>query len=157
MLMPVRSGKGTSRFLPRLFSLALAFLLLFGTLAPGAYAVTPTHGDLLRYIPIAVSVDEENVKVYGYFTNLNPDCSVSNFRDFELAIIMDNVLIASGAFGALDKFTIEAEGVLYYTFVFPGRSGLYSGVYICEDDDVAVMSCTFDYSELVYKPGGIKY
>ena len=94
--------------------------------------------------------------VYGYFTNLNPDCSVSNFRDFELSLFMDNTLIVSGSFGTLDRFTIGPEEVLYHTFVFPGRSGLYPGTYICEDDDFAIVSCTFDYSELVYKAGGIK-
>ena len=150
------SGRRVSRALLKLLSLTLALVLVFGVAAPGAYAIVPTHGDLLRYIPVAVSVDERNVMVYGYFTNLNPDCSVSNFRDFNLAIFMDNVLIASGSFGTLDQFTIDAEGVLYHTFIFPGRSGLYPGTYICEDDDVAVMSCTFDYSELVYRPGGIK-
>ena len=156
MHVQLYSGRRVSRALLKLLSLTLALVLVFGAAAPGAYAIVPTHGDLLRYIPVAVSVDERNVMVYGYFTNLNPDCSVSNFRDFNLAIFMDNVLIASGSFGTLDQFTIDAEGVLYHTFIFPGRSGLYPGTYICEDDDVAVMSCTFDYSELVYRPGGIK-
>lgn len=156
MLAQVCVGRRASRAALRLLSMTLVLVLVFGAAAPGAFAVMPTHGDLLRYIPVVVSVDETNVVVYGYFTNLNPDCSVSNFRDFELAIIMDDVLIASGTFGTLDKFTIPAEDVLYHNFIFPGRSGLYPGTYICEDDDVAIMSCTFDYSELVYKPGGIK-
>lgn len=150
------SVRRLSRVPLRLLSLTLALVLLFGAAAPGASAVMPTRGDMLRYIPVAVSVDDTNVMVYGYFTNLNPDCSVSNFRDFEMAIFMDNTLIASGSFGTLDKFTIPAEGVLNYNFMFPGRSGLYPGTYICEDDDVAIMSCTFDYSELVYRPGGYK-
>ena len=156
MLVQNFGRRNASRPALRLLSMSLALVLVLGALAPGAYALTPTHGDLLRYIPVAVSVDDANVVVYGYFTNLNPDCSVSNFRDFELTIIMDGVLIASGSFGTLDKFIIPAEDVLYHTFIFPGRSGLYPGTYICEDDDVAIMSCTFDYSELVYKPGGIK-
>lgn len=140
----------------RVLALTLVLVLALGVLAPGAFAVMPTRGDLLRFIPIAVSVDASNVMVYGYFTNLNPDCSVSNFRDFELSLFMDNTLIVSGSFGTLDQFTIGPEDVLYHTFVFPGRSGLYPGTYICEDDDFAVMACTFDYSELVYRAGGIK-
>ncbi len=142
--------------LPRVLALTLALVLALGVLAPGAFAVMPTRGDLLRFIPVAVSVDNSNVMVYGYFTNLNPDCSVSNFRDFEMSLFMDNYMIVSGSFGTLDKFTIGPEDVLYHTFVFPGRSGLYPGTYICEDDDFAVISCTFDYSELVYKAGGVK-
>ena len=142
--------------LPRVLALTLALVLALGVLAPGAFAVMPTRGDLLRFIPVAVSVDNSNVMVYGYFTNLNPDCSVSNFRDFEMSLFMDNYMVVSGSFGTLDKFTIAAEDVLYHTFVFPGKSGLYPGTYICEDDDFAVISCTFDYSELVYKAGGIK-
>ena len=142
--------------LPRILALTLVLVLALGVLAPGALAVMPTRGDLLRFIPVAVSVDNSNVMVYGYFTNLNPDCSVSNFRDFEMSLFMDNYMIVSGSFGTLDKFTIGPEDVLYHTFVFPGRSGLYPGTYICEDDDFAVISCTFDYSELVYKAGGVK-
>ena len=142
--------------LRRVLALTLVLVLALGVAAPGAFAVMPTRGDLLRFIPIAVSVDNSNVMVYGYFTNLNPDCSVSNFRDFELSLFMDNYMIVSGSFGTLDQFTIGPEDVLYHTFVFPGRSGLYPGTYICEDDDFAVISCTFDYSELVYKAGGIK-
>lgn len=146
----------TKSVLPRVLALTLALVLALGVFAPGAFAVMPTRGDLLRFIPVAVSVDNSNVMVYGYFTNLNPDCSVSNFRDFEMSLFMDNYMVVSGSFGTLDKFTIGPEDVLYHTFVFPGRSGLYPGTYICEDDDFAVISCTFDYSELVYKAGGIK-
>ena len=146
----------TKSVLPRVLALTLTLVLALGVLAPGAFAVMPTRGDLLRFIPVAVSVDNSNVMVYGYFTNLNPDCSVSNFRDFEMSLFMDNYMIVSGSFGTLDKFTIGPEDVLYHTFVFPGRSGLYPGTYICEDDDFAVISCTFDYSELVYKAGGVK-
>ena len=146
----------TKSVLPRVLALTLALVLALGVIAPGAFAVMPTRGDLLRFIPVAVSVDNSNVMVYGYFTNLNPDCSVSNFRDFEMSLFMDNYMVVSGSFGTLDKFTIGPEDVLYHTFVFPGRSGLYPGTYICEDDDFAVISCTFDYSELVYKAGGVK-
>ena len=146
----------TKSVLPSVLALTLALVLALGVLAPGAFAVMPTRGDLLRFIPVAVSVDNNDVMVYGYFTNLNPDCSVSNFRDFEMSLFMDNYMIVSGSFGTLDKFTIGPEDVLYHTFVFPGRSGLYPGTYICEDDDFAVISCTFDYSELVYKAGGVK-
>jgi hypothetical protein len=146
----------TKSVLPRVLALTLALVLALGVLAPGAFAVMPTRGDLLRFIPVAVSVDNNDVMVYGYFTNLNPDCSVSNFRDFEMSLFMDNYMIVSGSFGTLDKFTIGPEDVLYHTFVFPGRSGLYPGTYICEDYDFAVISCTFDYSELVYKAGGVK-
>ena len=140
----------------RLLALTLALVLVFAAVAPGAFAVMPTRGDLLRYIPVAVSIDENAVTVYGYFTNLNPDCSVSNFCNFEMTVYMDNVQIATGSFTAIDNFEIAPESVLYHTFIFPGRSGLYPGTYICDDDDCAVISCTFDYSELVYVPGGMK-
>lgn len=134
----------------RILALMLVMVLAFGAIAPGAFAVIPTRGDLLRYIPVVVSIDEENVMVYGYFTNLNPDCSVSNFRNYEMALFMDDYMIASGSFGMLDNFTIGPEEALYHTFVFPGRNGLYPGTYICEDDDFAMISCTFDYSEIIY-------
>ena len=140
----------------RLLALVLTLVLVFGMAAPAAFAVMPTRGDLLRYIPVAVSVDDSSVMVYGYFTNLNPDCSVSNFRNFEMAVFMDNFPIASGSFTAIENFEIAPEDVLYHTFIFPGKSGLYPGTYICDDDDYAVISCTFDYSELIYAGGGIK-
>lgn len=148
--------KRSHRAMPKLLALILVIVLAFGTLAPAAYAVMPTRGDLIRYIPVAITVDNENVVVYGFFTNLNPDCSVSNFRDFGLAVYMDNYLVASGMFGQLNNFTIGPDECIYYTFVFPGRSGLYPGAYICEDDDYAIVSCTFDYSELVFKSSGVK-
>ena len=140
----------------RLLALTLALVLVFAMAAPGAFAVMPTRGDLIHYIPVAITVDTDSVMVYGFFTNLNPDCSVSNFRDFGLAVVMDGNLVASGVFGTLNNFTIGPEECIYYTFVFPGKSGLYPGAYICDDDDYGVVSCTFDYSELVYKSSGVK-
>ena len=148
--------KRTRRAMPRLIALVLILVLAFGTLAPAAYAIMPTRGDLIHYIPVAITVDTDSVMVYGFFTNLNPDCSVSNFRDFGLGIVMDGNLVASGVFGTLNNFTIGPEECIYYTFVFPGKSGLYPGAYICDDDDYGVVSCTFDYSELVYKSSGVK-
>ncbi len=148
--------KRTRRALPRLIALVLILVLAFGTLAPAAYAIMPTRGDLIHYIPVAITVDTDSVMVYGFFTNLNPDCSVSNFRDFGLGVVMDGNLVASGVFGTLNNFTIGPEECIYYTFVFPGKSGLYPGAYICDDDDYGVVSCTFDYSELVYKSSGVK-
>ena len=148
--------KRTRRAMPRLIALVLILVLAFGTLAPAAYAIMPTRGDLIHYIPVAITVDTDNVVVYGFFTNLNPDCSVSNFRDFGLGVVMDGNLVASGVFGTLNNFTIGPEECIYYTFVFPGKSGLYPGAYICDDDDYGVVSCTFDYSELVYKSSGVK-
>ncbi len=148
--------KRTRRAMPRLIALVLILVLAFGTLAPAAYAIMPTRGDLIHYIPVAITVDTDSVMVYGFFTNLNPDCSVSNFRDFGLGVVMDGNLVASGVFGTLNNFTIGPEECIYYTFVFPGKSGLYPGAYICDDDDYGVVSCTFDYSELVYKSSGVK-
>lgn len=148
--------KKTHRAMPKLIALLLVLVLAFGTLAPAAYAIMPTRGDLIHYIPVAITVDAESVMVYGFFTNLNPDCSVSNFRNFGLAVVMDGNLVASGVFGTLNNFTIGPEECIYYTFVFPGRSGLYPGAYICDDDDYGIVSCTFDYSELVYKSSGVK-
>ena len=148
--------KRTHRAMPRLIALVLILVLAFGTLAPAAYAIMPTRGDLIHYIPVAITVDTDSVMVYGFFTNLNPDCSVSNFRDFGLGVVMDGNLVASGVFGTLNNFTIGPEECIYYTFVFPGRSGLYPGAYICDDDDYGIVSCTFDYSELVYKSSGVK-
>ena len=148
--------KKTHRAMPKLIALVLVLVLAFGTLAPAAYAIMPTRGDLIHYIPVAITVDTDSVMVYGFFTNLNPDCSVSNFRDFGLAVVMDGNLVASGVFGTLNNFTIGPEECIYYTFVFPGKSGLYPGAYICDDDDYGVVSCTFDYSELVYKSSGVK-
>ena len=148
--------KRTRRAMPKLIALVLILVLAFGTLAPAAYAIMPTRGDLIHYIPVAITVDTDSVMVYGFFTNLNPDCSVSNFRDFGLAVVMDGNLVASGVFGTLNNFTIGPEECIYYTFVFPGRSGLYPGAYICDDDDYGIVSCTFDYSELVYVGGSMK-
>ncbi len=148
--------KRTHRAMPKLIALVLILVLAFGTLAPAAYAIMPTRGDLIHYIPVAITVDTDSVMVYGFFTNLNPDCSVSNFRDFGLGVVMDGNLVASGVFGTLNNFTIGPEECIYYTFVFPGKSGLYPGAYICDDDDYGVVSCTFDYSELVYKSSGVK-
>ena len=148
--------KRTRRAMPKLIALVLILVLAFGTLAPAAYAIMPTRGDLIHYIPVAITVDTDSVMVYGFFPTLNPDCSVSNFRDFGLGVVMDGNLVASGVFGTLNNFTIGPEECIYYTFVFPGKSGLYPGAYICDDDDYGVVSCTFDYSELVFKSSGVK-
>jgi len=152
----MKHRNGTKTVAARLLALTLVLVLAFGAVGPGAWAVMPTRGDMLRYIPVAVSIDANAVSVYGYFTNLNPDCSVSNFRDFEMAVYMDGVMIAYGTFTSIENFEIGPEDVLYHTFVFPGQSGLYPGTYICEDDDYAMISCTFDYSEMVYRGGGVK-
>lgn len=37
-----------------------------------------------------------------------------------------------------------------------GKSGLHPGTYICDDDDFAVISCTFDYSEFTFIGGDVK-
>ena len=139
--------KKIARKAARLLALTLALVLAFGIIAPGAYAVVLTPGDFLRYIPIGVWVNDSAVQVYGYFTNLNDGCYVSNFRDFRLELFMDGYMIASGYFGTIDQFEIEPEGILYHTFIFPGRSGLVNGAYVCEDDDYCILSCTFDYTE----------
>ncbi len=140
----------------RLIAVVLILILAFGTIAPASFAVMPTRGDMLRYIPIAISIDASTIVVYGYFTNLNADCSVSNFRDFSMQVYVDNYMLASGSFSNIDSFEIEPEGVLYHTFIFPVANNYYQGTYICEDDDYAVISCTFDYTEEVYRMGGIK-
>ena len=149
MSATVLHGKRSVGTAARLLALTLVFILAFGIIAPGAYAVVITPGDFLRYIPVGILVNDKGVQVYGYFTNLNGNCSVSKFRDLKLEVYMDSYLVASGYFGTIDEFEIEPEGVLYHTFVFPGRSGLVPGAYVCEDDDFCVLSCTFDYTELV--------
>lgn len=140
----------------RRLALLLALILTFAVLSPAAWAVMPERGDLLRFIPVALSVDDSAVSVYGYFANFNPDCYVSNFRNFEMSVFMDNMLIASGSFTSLENFVIGPEDVFYHTFIYPGRSSLNPGTYICDDNDYATISCTFDYSEMVYLPGGVK-
>lgn len=146
------SGRRASR----LFALLLALMLVFCAVAPCGFAVMPTPGESLRYIPLALTVDNNAIMVYGYFTNLNPNVAVSNFRDFSMDLYVGNQLIAAGYFGTLESFTIQPLDVLYHTFLFEQKNNYVPGAYICEDDDFAVISCTFDYSELVFVPGGVK-
>ena len=41
-------------------------------------------GDLIRFIPAALEVTSNKVTVYGYFLNLNSDCSVGKFKNFKI-------------------------------------------------------------------------
>lgn len=135
----------------RVLSLTLALVLVFAVLAPGAFAVELTHGDLLRYIPVGIVVKNDSITVYGYFTNLNADCTVADFRDYSMDVYVNNILVASGYFGTLDSFVIQPLDVHYHTFVFPGKNNFTPGAYVCEDDDFAIINCTFDFSELVFR------
>lgn len=107
-----------------------------------AYAVS---GDLIRYIPITITVTDNAVKIDGYFLNLNPDCDVRDFTDFELNLYVDGQLLVSGTFGTLNSFTVRSMGVCRHSLTINGSHSLYNGTYSCDDSFYCSFGARFTY------------
>jgi hypothetical protein len=104
-------------------------------------------GDLIRFIPAVLEVTSNKVTVYGYFLNLNSDCSVGKFKNFKMDLYQGGTLISSGNFGNLNEFTVSPLGLKTFTFTYNGKHRLNSGNYVCDDRIYSVCSYNFTYSK----------
>lgn len=127
----------------------LAAVLCLGllTAAFGAHAAEITYGDLIRFIPAVITVEEDAVVVKGYFVNLNTDVKVSDFYNYSMAVYMEDALLVEGEFGEINSFTIQPLGAVYQSFTFTGSHDLNVGEYVCSDNTYAVVTCEFYYEE----------
>lgn len=110
----------------------------------GTDKATPSEGELIHFIPTTIDVTSENVKVSGYFINLNSDVSVGNFEDFEMDVYRNGSYLVGGSFGKIHEFMIRPFSVKAHSFTFTGGDhGLTHGSYSCDDRCYSVINCTF--------------
>lgn len=107
-----------------------------------AYAA-PTIGDMLRFIPVQITVTDNAVQVEGYFVNLSSQYDVMNFTNFDMALYVDGTILADAYFGTINSFTVRAGGTQYQSFTYTGPNGLNNGVYICDDHFYCPFSANF--------------
>lgn len=102
-----------------------------------------SRGDLLRFIPITVTVQNGYTDVDGCFVNLNHNCDIANLREIDMEIYRDENLLVSGKFDMIIPFSIKAMQTSEQSFRFKGKCALRSGVHKCTDRYYAVFSCRF--------------
>lgn len=112
--------------------IALVVVMIVALMSCSANAETSV-GDLLRFVPTKITVGTDSVQVDGYFVNMNSDCSVSDFKDFDLSVYMDGQLLVDGRFGTLSSFEVDAMGLYPASFTFKGDHSLNHGTYICDE------------------------
>lgn len=127
----------------RCFALLTAFALLL-TLLPTASA-KPTRGQKIRYIPTEVNIEEDCIKIKGYFVNLNSRSRVMNFTDFSMGLYYDGDRVTYGDFGDLPEFTIEPLSAYRFTFTINGSHSWKVGDYDCDNRWYATLSFSFHY------------
>ena len=130
-------------FLRTLLACVLCLLLT----ASGAQAAEPSYGELIRFIPTYITVDETSVTVEGYFANLNESVAVSDFHNFSMQVFTGSDLLVEGDFGEINSFTVQPLGLFYQSFTFNGEHDLNVGEYVCSDDFYTVVTCEFYYSD----------
>ena len=109
----------------------------------GEDKATPSAGQLIHFIPTTIDVTSENVKVSGYFVNLN-NTSVSTFEDYKMDVYRNGNYLVGGSFGKINDFTINPYSVKYQSFTFTGGDhGLNHGSYSCDDRCYCVASFSF--------------
>ena len=136
----------SSRPAARIVSLTLALMLVCVCLSPVASAATPSRGDLIHFVPTTIDISYSCITVVGYFVNLNTDCEISNFRDFEMNVYHNGDLIVTGDFGTLSPVTVAPLGVQKHTLNFNGTyPNMEYGSFVCTDTYYCSFSCTFSY------------
>lgn len=100
-------------------------------------------GDLIRFVPTKLTVEYNKVKVDGYFVNLNSECSVSDFREFDMSVYMEGRLLVDGDFGTINSFEVKAMGIYPQSFTFNGSHSLNYGTYTCDDRVYCTFSARF--------------
>ena len=121
----------------------IVLIMLAMTLGFGTSAFAGQEGNLIRFIPVNVDVTDRAITVNGYFVNLNQNCDVKNFRNFEMSVYRNGNQIATGSFGTINTFTVTAMATKYQSFTFNGRHNLNNGHYECNDYYYCAFSCNF--------------
>lgn len=124
-------------------AVALMFICLCMLSVTSMASADSSVGNLLRFIPATITVESESVTVEGYFINLNADCDVKNFKDFEMTVYKKGDELVSGSFDTINQFTVKSRGVKFQSFTFNGEHDLNVGTYECDDYFYAVFSCNF--------------
>lgn len=124
-----------------------AVLLVLTLMATSLFCLTANAeiGDLIRFLPTEIEVQEDKVVVEGYFVNLNQDITVKNFTDFEMAVYLSGDLLVEGEFGEINEFSIKSMGTKYQSFTFNGPHELNEGIYTCDDSFYVTFACSFLY------------
>ena len=84
----------------------IVLIMLAMTLGFGTSAFAGQEGNLIRFIPVNVDVTDRAITVNGYFVNLNQNCDVKNFRNFEMSVYRNGNQIATGSFGTINAFIV---------------------------------------------------
>ena len=121
----------------------VVIVVLAVALSSGASAFAVQEGNLIRFIPTNIDVTDRAITVNGYFVNLNPNCDVKDFRNFEMSVYRNGNQIALGSFGTINAFTVTAMGTKIQSFTFNGRHNLKNGHYECNDYYYCAFSCNF--------------
>ena len=129
-----------NRSLTTMLILAICAMLMMTTATAMA---EPSRGNLVHFVPTVITVTRDSVDVDGYFVNLNQDCDVLNFKEFEMGVYKDGELLISGDFGTINQFTVKSMRTKYQSFTFNQDHDLNPGVYHCNDHYYTAFSCKF--------------
>ena len=72
----------------KLLAVTLSLCLMLSCLTMAATALATERGDLIRFVPTKIVVSDNQVRVEGYFINMNTDASVKNFEDFNMSVYL---------------------------------------------------------------------
>ena len=124
-----------------------AILLVLTLMLTSLFCLTASAeiGDLLRFLPTEIDVQENQVIVQGYFVNLNRNITVKDFTEFEIAVYLSGDLLVEGEFGDINAFSIGPMGTKFQSFTFQGPHELNEGTYTCDDSCYAIFACNFLY------------
>lgn len=122
----------------------LACMILCACMMSAGMALAASvEGDLIRFLPTYIKIDDGDVTVEGYFVNLNEDHAVKNFTDFEMVVYIEDTQILEGDFGDINEFTIEPLGLKYQSFTFGGYDSLDDDEVMCDDTVHVLFGCDF--------------
>lgn len=127
----------------KLLAVTLSLCLMLSCLTMAATALASERGDLIRFVPTKIVVSDNQVRVEGYFINMNTDASVKNFEDFNMSVYLKDEELIEGDFGKINEFTIPPLGMKYQTFTFNGSHNLNNGDYTCTPSFYCLLDCTF--------------
>lgn len=126
-----------------MFKTLICLMLCACMLSAGMALAASAEGDLIRFLPTYITIEDGDVTVEGYFVNLNEDHAVENFTDFEMEVYIGDTQILDGSFGDINEFTIEPLGLKYQSFTFNGNDSLDDDVAMCDDTVHVLFGCGF--------------
>lgn len=104
---------------------------------------TPSVGQLIRFIPVTIDVTRNEVKVRGYFVNMNESKAVGSFEKVKMNVYRDGKFLVGGNFGTIHDFIIDPLSLDYEGFSFGGSHDLNTGSFACGDSYYCVLECSF--------------